>query len=143
MSNYTQNSSTSVLGSSYFQGLINPWDEYVLIPYSDNQSVMVVGNCDGVDGNVVSFKDSTVYIVERSGNYGSTYNTRFFTEDQTTVTIQEPYYTYSNVYDSSPVLNCTSANSVAAYFVVFCCLVFIVNQVIGNVIKSVIKEILP
>lgn len=143
MSSYNQSSSNSVIGSSYFQGLINPWDEYVLIPVSDTQSVMVVGNCTSVNNNVVSFKDTTVYIVERSGNYGSTYNTRSFTEDQTSVTIQEPYYTYSNVYDSSPVLNCTSADSITSYFVCFCCLVFVVNQVIGNVIKSVIKEILP
>lgn len=141
MANYIQNGSTSVIGSSYFQGLIKPWDEYVVFGLSDTLSVMVVGNCDGVDGDVVSFEDSTVYVCERSGNYGYSYSTRYVTEDQTTVTIHEPYYTYSNVFDSSPVLNCTSSDSIQAYFVVFCCLLFIFNQLLGNVFKSISKRI--
>lgn len=143
MASYTQSNDSSIIGSSYFQGIIKPWDDYVLIPVSDTQSVMVIGKCGGVSGNTISFDDSIVYRLDRGTSYGSTYNTTQTSESSTTVTISEPYYTYSNVFEGSPNLNCTSANSIAAYFVCFCCIVFVINQVIGNVIKSVIKEILP
>ena len=142
MGTYTQNDG-SIVGSNYFQGLIKPWDEYICISVSDNSSVLVIGNYDGVSGSSVSFKDSTVYRVTRGSSGSYSYTTSVTEESTTTISVTEPYYIYSNTYSGAPALNCTQANSIQAYFVVFCCVLYVVNNVIGNVIRSVIKEILP
>lgn len=138
MAAYNQ-SVNSVIGSSYFQGLIMPWDEYVVISVSDTRSVLVVGTLDSVEGNTLTFSDSTVYTVERGSSYNSYYDTSFTSENLTTVTISEPYYSYSNSFPGSPVLNCTSASSVMAYFVCFSVLLLVINQLVGNLIKSLFR----
>lgn len=138
MATYTQ-SINSVIGSSYFQGLIMPWDEYILIPVSDTRSVLVVGSLDSHEGDTLTFSDTTVYTVERGSNYSSSYNTTVSSEDLTTVTVSEPYYSYSNSFPGSPVLNCTSSSSVMAYFVCFSVMLLVINQLVGNLIKSLFR----
>ena len=142
MASYTQND-TSVIGSTYFQGIIKPWDDYICMSVSDYSSILVVGKYDGVSGSSVNFKDSTVYRVTRGSSGSYSYTTSVTEESTTTITVTEPYYIYSNTYSGAPALNCTSAASITSYFVCFCCILYVVNNVIGNVIRSVIKEILP
>lgn len=138
MANYTQ-SVNSIVGSSYFQGLIMPWDEYVLIPVSETKSILVVGTLDSSDGDTLTFSDSTLYTVDRGSNYNYSYTTSVSTEDLTTVTISEPYYCYSNSLTGAPALNCTSATSVMAYFVCFSVMLLVINQLVGNLIKSLFR----
>lgn len=139
MSTYTQ-SDSSILGSSYFQGIIYPWDEYIVIPVSDTQSVLVVGTYDGRSGDQISFKDSKIYTVNRSGSYGSSYSTSYSEESSTTVNVSEPYYIYSNTFAGAPALNCTQANSIMAYFVCFAVLFTVISQIALNLIKSLLRR---
>lgn len=142
MASYIQSINT-VMGSSYFQGLIMPWDEYICISISDTTSLLVVGTFDGISDGLLSFSDTTVYTLTRQYSQSYSYHTSIVNEDNTLVSVSEPYYCYSNTLSGAPVLNCTSSGSVQAYFVIFCCLVFVINQFFGSVFKSVVRRIFP
>ena len=140
MGTYNQYVSSSVMSTSYFQGIIKPWDEYILVQTGEYSASLFVGDCKASSGSV-TVSDCTIYSVTRSS---SSYNNRYTVsqshEDQSVVNITYPYYVYSNCYDGAPVLSCSSANSIQAYFVCFAVLVYVFNLVIGYLFHAISRR---
>lgn len=127
-------------GTSYFQGIIKPWNDYCLFSKDNNTSILVTGLCIGDDGRHQNYEDAIVYTLTRNNNT-SPYTVTSSSYDEVTINYQYPYYMYSNSSSMMPALNCTVSNSIQSYCVIFCCIIFVIDIVIGNVIKLLARRI--
>lgn len=140
MPSYNQNVA-SPQGTSYFQGIIKPWDDYVLISTGNNTSILVKGKCNSDTGSKLNFDDATVYLLNRTTGTNQIYQISSTDYDTVTVNYTNPYYMYSNSCGLAPNLTCNSANTITCYFVSFAVILLAVDLVIGNAIKLLARRI--
>lgn len=109
---YTYNPSST----TYFSGLIKPWQDYIIFTTSNSDTYAVIGNAVSYENNIIKFENSKVIHINRSVNL-NTYTVTENNETNTEVNVTNPYYTYSNSIQLSPNINLTSSNNITCYFV--------------------------
>lgn len=106
MADYTS-TRNSILGSDYCAGLVSGCQDYVIMPISDTQTVVLQGDFSKASsdrGSEIEFSGER-WIVERSsdGGYGSYYDSDYTPSVECTLSIKYPYYCRGNLTDMSVI----------------------------------------
>lgn len=112
-----QDSANSIIGSDYISGLISGFKDYVVIPVSSTQTVVLQGVFDKEVSTNGEIKFSGQrWVISRNTTGTSTYSS-VYTEDVTcTVLIRYPYYSRGSLSDMSIIA--TRSSQVSADFAV-------------------------
>lgn len=93
MANYTS-TENSILGSSYYSGVLNGYEDYVILPVGQDKTVCIVGDIDA-DNN--SYKGDEIIITRSTSGYTTSYDVQYVNNSQGTYTITNEYYCRGNV----------------------------------------------
>ena len=139
---YTQDTNYSSPQTTYFAGIIHPWDDYIIIETGDNVYAAIVGKCDTADGSSVFFDKADVYVVSRSSGtgYNNLYTVDHSLMDDVTVNYSNSYYAYGNVSSDLPVINLNVSNSVTAYMLSWTVLMSLAVYMFFGLIKKICRR---
>ena len=97
----------NLIGSDYYQGLISGFEDYIILPISDTQTVVLQGDftADNTnDGKDITFNGDRWIISRNSGSgYTSYYDVDYTSNVDCSVRISDPYYCRGNLTDMSVI----------------------------------------
>lgn len=102
MATYTA-TTNSIIGSDYISGIISGFEDYVIIPISSTETIVLQGKFgkDKTTEGDISFKGER-WVISRTGTTG-TYTTTYTPEVSCTVSIPNPYYSRGSLSDMSVI----------------------------------------
>lgn len=137
METYTS-STNSIIGSDYISGLINGIDDYVVIPISNTQTVVLQGDIDGdTTESTLSFEGER-WLISRDNSYGATYTTDYTADTSCSISIPEPYYCRGNLDDMS-VMTARRADLAGSFAVTSLMWGVLICAVLWSLLRSVLR----
>lgn len=107
MADYTS-TNNNIIGSDYISGLVSGFEDYMVIPISSEQTVVLQGKFDKeVSGTEISFEGER-WIIDRGSGYNYNYTSTYSPSVNCTVSVPNPYYCRGSLTDMS-VLDCRRA----------------------------------
>lgn len=142
-STFNQSTDYSAPQTTYFAGVIHPWDDYIIIEVGDYEYVAVVGSCSDSSSGSVVFDSADVYTVTRNGGsgYSYVYSVDVSSDTDITVNYSNPYYAYGNVNNELSTINLTSSNNITSYMVCWSVLMSLAVYLFFGVIKKICRRI--
>lgn len=140
---YIQDTDYSSPNNSYFNGVILPWDDYIIIETSDYVYVCVVGSCSSASSGSVTFDQADVYTVSRTNVSGYSYNyvVDVSSESDVTVEYSNPYYAYGNVSNELPAISLTSSGNITSYMICWSVLMSLAVYLFFGFIKKICRSV--
>lgn len=134
MPHYTQLNGQAVLGSTYIQGTVNPFEDYVAFSTSNSSTYVIQGDITiDDDGNGIA-EDSTIIHIYRNSSYGSTYQVEKVDSDSCTFTLVNPYYAYGS-FDTLPSFVLNKSTEYSHQFSIVVCVGIILSVMCWGIIR--------
>lgn len=102
MANYND-TENSLLGTSYLQGVVDGFEDYIILPIGEDETVCIIGDItqDGVGS--YSYSGREIHVNRSTSGYYSTYEVVSYEDTAGTITIDNQYYCRGNVGDLSAI----------------------------------------
>lgn len=134
MANYND-TENSIIGTDYLKGVLSGFEDYIVLPVGQDQTVCIVGNITHTGGGVYNYDGDEIIIRRTSSGYQSVYEAETIADTTGTITIDNEYYCRGNVgtlsvietFKSQPATNFAVISLV--WGVLFC---FVLKSLLGR-----------